>query len=246
VRDKVSTRIIYHLRGKKNWWQRWTTTVKWRSKKAIIILSAEANNCERKRCKKQMMGEHDDKEFEVIKQQVASEIFSLPTWNFYSLYLFLCKNPLGEISRPAWIDKGAWGRKKLFKKNSNWDPFFSADILVYAHIYSWDSAWSGPVTVDPEIWRVNTVEQLPPVLSMWPRKIKMDEEKSKHAVLAQRSSFGRAFFPSIKWSPGFDDKCLPGAYISTFFKVMGILPQVKNMCTRVKIVKLLVKIFFMW
>jgi hypothetical protein len=50
--------------------------------------------------------------------------------------------------------------------------------------------------------------------------------------------------PSIKWSPGFDDRCLPGAYISIFFKVKGILPQVENMCTRVKPVKLLVNIIF--
>jgi hypothetical protein len=52
--------------------------VKGRSKKAIIILSSKANNCERKRCKKQTTGEHDDKELEVIKQQVASEICCYP------------------------------------------------------------------------------------------------------------------------------------------------------------------------
>ncbi len=32
------------------------------------------------------------------------------------------------------------------------------------------------------------------VLSMWPNRIELDEEKSKHAVLAQQNGFGPAFF----------------------------------------------------
>jgi hypothetical protein len=32
-----------------------------------------------------------------------------------------------------------------------------------------------------------------PVLSMWPCKIKLDEEKAKHAGLAQQNGFGPAF-----------------------------------------------------
>jgi hypothetical protein len=32
---------------------------------------------------------------------------------------------------------------------------------------------------------------------MWASKIKLDEEKSKHAVLAQRSGFGPEFFPMM-------------------------------------------------
>ncbi len=37
--------------------------MKGREQVGIVILSSKANNCERKRCKKQMMGEHNDKEF---------------------------------------------------------------------------------------------------------------------------------------------------------------------------------------
>jgi hypothetical protein len=33
------------------------------------------------------------------------------------------------------------------------------------------------------------------VLSMWPSKRKLDQEKSKHAGLAQQNGFGPAFFP---------------------------------------------------
>jgi hypothetical protein len=38
-----------------------------------------------------------------------------------------------------------------------------------------------------------TLRAAPTVLSMWPSKIKLDEEKSKHAVLAQRNGFGPEF-----------------------------------------------------
>jgi hypothetical protein len=33
--------------------------------------------------------------------------------------------------------------------------------------------------------------------------------------------------PSIKWSPGFEGRCLPGAYISTFLKSGASCPRVK-------------------
>jgi hypothetical protein len=32
---------------------------------------------------------------------------------------------------------------------------------------------------------------------MWPNKLKMDEEKSKHVILAQENSFGPPFFHKI-------------------------------------------------
>jgi hypothetical protein len=38
--------------------------------------------------------------------------------------------------------------------------------------------------------------------------------------------------PSIKWSSGFDARCLPGAYISTFFKSWGICPRVARPVTQ--------------
>ncbi len=34
----------------------------------------------------------------------------------------------------------------------------------------------------------------PPVLGMWPCKLKLDEEKSRHADLAQQNDFEPAFF----------------------------------------------------
>jgi len=37
----------------------------------------------------------------------------------------------------------------------------------------------------------------PLMLGMWPNKLKMDEEKSKHVILAQENSFGLAFFHKI-------------------------------------------------
>jgi hypothetical protein len=50
--------------------------------------------------------------------------------------------------------------------------------------------------------------------------------------------------PNTKWLGSFDGKCLPRAYIYTFSKSMDILPSVENMCTWVKTMKLLIKIFF--
>jgi hypothetical protein len=46
-------------------------------------------------------------------------------------------------------------------------------------------------------WVYNTTTNLraaPAVLSMWPSKRKLVEEKSKHASLAQQNGFGPAFF----------------------------------------------------
>jgi hypothetical protein len=39
----------------------------------------------------------------------------------------------------------------------------------------------------------------PPVLSVWPNKRKLDEEKSKHAGLVQQNGFGPAFFLQDGW-----------------------------------------------
>ncbi len=41
------------------------------------------------------------------------------------------------------------------------------------------------------------VRATPPVLNMWPCKSKLDEEKSKHAGLAQQNGFGWAFLHSL-------------------------------------------------
>jgi hypothetical protein len=41
--------------------------------------------------------------------------------------------------------------------------------------------------------------------------------------------------PNITWSPGFDGRWLPGAYINTFFEVKGILPKNENVCMWLKI-----------
>ncbi len=35
------------------------------------------------------------------------------------------------------------------------------------------------------------------MLSMWPYKLKLDDEKSKHAGLAQQNGFGPAFLHSL-------------------------------------------------
>jgi hypothetical protein len=48
---------------------------------------------------------------------------------------------------------------------------------------------------------------------------------------------------NIKWSLGFDGRCSLNAYTYTFVMLMGILPEFKNMCTQVKTMKLLIKIF---
>ncbi len=57
-------------------------------------------------------------------------------------------------------------------------------LCSYGNIYAlhvettyWGSAWATP-----------------PVLNMWPWKLKLDEEKSNHAGLAQQIGFGPAFF----------------------------------------------------
>jgi hypothetical protein len=41
--------------------------------------------------------------------------------------------------------------------------------------------------------RIRSVTAAPPVLSIWPCKTKFDEEKLKHARLAQQNGFGPAF-----------------------------------------------------
>jgi hypothetical protein len=48
----------------------------------------------------------------------------------------------------------------------------------------------------------NNLRVAPPVLRTWANKRKLDEEKSKHAGLAEQNGFGPAFFHKIlDWYP---------------------------------------------
>ncbi len=47
------------------------------------------------------------------------------------------------------------------------------------------------------LFEEQTLSAAPTVLSMWPSKIKLDEEKSKHAVLAQRNVLSPRIFPQM-------------------------------------------------
>ncbi len=72
-------------------------------------------------------------------------------------------------------------QRSLLDRQESWEPWRKE----YLHLMELIS------------WVYNTTTNLraaPAVLSMWPSKRKLVEEKSKHASLAQQNGFGPAFF----------------------------------------------------
>jgi hypothetical protein len=61
--------------------------------------------------------------------------------------------------------------------------------------YSVSFPWlQSPPSASVQVTTMELITAAPPVLSMWPNKRKVDEEKSKHAGLVQQNGFGPAFF----------------------------------------------------
>ncbi len=120
-------------------------------------------------------------------------------WSFPSklIIVSLPKEKMGLVSRAMFwwqIDKlGSFSAGFVLTLRSSYSRhifwvwgFDEVDCYLcsYGNIYAlhvettyWGSAWATP-----------------PVLNMWPWKLKLDEEKSNHAGLAQQIGFGPAFF----------------------------------------------------
>ncbi len=70
-------------------------------------------------------------------------------------------------------------------------------ILVAGKLHAKEEWHSGLAIFFIELEEDWDVRATPPVLSMWPCKSKLDEEKSKHVDLAQQNGFGPAFLYSL-------------------------------------------------